>query len=125
MDDFTWGNTRLVIGEGGNKKVIMNDDEKFDESMIPLKKFSGKCRYLPSALVIYFPVSQSTRQKHGRLALVIRTKLTRQRSANLARDCHHHHGQNRHGIITKPHNRAITTAIRTSPSTTVPTRIYG
>ncbi len=41
MDDFSWGNTRLVIGEGGNKKVIMNDDEKYDDSMIPLKKFSG------------------------------------------------------------------------------------
>ncbi|KAH9947205.1 chitin synthase [Amylocystis lapponica] len=40
MDDFSWGNTRLVIGEGANKKVIVNDDEKFDESMIPLKKFS-------------------------------------------------------------------------------------
>ena len=41
MDDFSWGNTRLVIGEGNNKKVIMNDDEKFDDSMVPLKKFSG------------------------------------------------------------------------------------
>lgn len=41
MDDFGWGNTRLVIGEGNSKKVIMNEDEKFDESMIPLKKFSG------------------------------------------------------------------------------------
>ncbi|KZS98103.1 glycosyltransferase family 2 protein [Sistotremastrum niveocremeum HHB9708] len=40
MDDFSWGNTRLVIGEGANKKVIMNDDEKYDDSMIPLKKFS-------------------------------------------------------------------------------------
>ncbi|RPD67384.1 chitin synthase [Lentinus tigrinus ALCF2SS1-7] len=40
MDDFSWGNTRLVIGEGNNKKVIMNDDEKYDDSMIPLKKFS-------------------------------------------------------------------------------------
>ena len=43
MDDFSWGNTRLVIGEGSNKKVIMNDEEKYDESMIPLKKFSGMC----------------------------------------------------------------------------------
>ncbi|TFY68562.1 hypothetical protein EVJ58_g936 [Rhodofomes roseus] len=40
MDDFSWGNTRLVIGDGSNKKVVMNEDEKFDESMIPLKKFS-------------------------------------------------------------------------------------
>jgi hypothetical protein len=41
MDEFGWGNTRLVIGEGNSKKVLMNEDEKFDESMIPLKKFSG------------------------------------------------------------------------------------
>ena len=41
MDEFSWGNTRLVVGEGKDKKVIMNEDEKFDDSMIPLKKFSG------------------------------------------------------------------------------------
>ena len=40
MDDFSWGNTRLVIGEGNSKKVLMADDEKFDDSMIPYKKFS-------------------------------------------------------------------------------------
>ncbi|KAI6042199.1 glycosyltransferase family 2 protein [Pisolithus marmoratus] len=39
MDDFSWGNTRVVIGEGGNKKVLMNEEERFDESVIPLKKF--------------------------------------------------------------------------------------
>ena len=58
MDEFGWGNTRLVIGEGKDKKVIVNDDEKFDDSMIPLKKFSGmskKCQcklYRPSHLVV-------------------------------------------------------------------------
>jgi len=41
MDEFGWGNTRLVIGEGKDKKVIITEDEKFDDSMIPLKKFSG------------------------------------------------------------------------------------
>ena len=46
MDEFGWGNTRLVIGEGKDKKVIMNEDEKFDDSMIPLKKFSGTTWYL-------------------------------------------------------------------------------
>jgi len=35
MDDFSWGNTRIVIGDGGNK-VVINKDEWFDESMIPL-----------------------------------------------------------------------------------------
>ena len=41
MDDFGWGNACLIIGEGSSKRVMMNEDEKFDESMIPLKKFSG------------------------------------------------------------------------------------
>jgi chitin synthase len=40
MDEFSWGNTRVVIGEGKDKKVITNEDEKFDDS-IPVKKFSG------------------------------------------------------------------------------------
>ncbi|KIY65055.1 glycosyltransferase family 2 protein [Cylindrobasidium torrendii FP15055 ss-10] len=40
MDEFSWGNTRLIVGEGKEKKVIINEEEKFDESMIPLKKFS-------------------------------------------------------------------------------------
>ncbi|KAF8505143.1 chitin synthase-domain-containing protein, partial [Gautieria morchelliformis] len=40
MDDFSWGNTRLVIGESNSKKVMIADDEKLDDSMIPLKKFS-------------------------------------------------------------------------------------
>jgi hypothetical protein len=31
-----WGNTRIVVGDGGNKKVVMSEDEWFDESMIPL-----------------------------------------------------------------------------------------
>lgn len=48
MDDFSWGNTRLVVGEGSSKKVIVNEEEKYDESMIPLKKFSGT---LPIAVV--------------------------------------------------------------------------
>lgn len=52
MDDFSWGNTRLVIGEGSNKKVIMNDDEKYDDSMIPLKKFSGMWTFLRMTLYV-------------------------------------------------------------------------
>ncbi|KAG1772101.1 glycosyltransferase family 2 protein [Suillus occidentalis] len=40
---FPWGNgnTRIVISDGGNKKVVMNENEQFDESMIPLKKYSN------------------------------------------------------------------------------------
>ena len=41
MDDFSWGNTRVVVGEGKDKIIQMPEDEYFDDSMIPLKKFSG------------------------------------------------------------------------------------
>ncbi|OJA16108.1 hypothetical protein AZE42_09030 [Rhizopogon vesiculosus] len=40
--DFFWENTRIDISDGGNKKVVMNEDERFHQSMIPLKKFSDK-----------------------------------------------------------------------------------
>ncbi|PWN53759.1 hypothetical protein IE53DRAFT_108130 [Violaceomyces palustris] len=41
MDDFSWGNTRIVVGEKGNKKIVAGtDDEPYDDSMIPVKKFS-------------------------------------------------------------------------------------
>lgn len=41
MDDFSWGNTRVVVGEGKHKKVLAdNDDEGFEPSMIPLRKFA-------------------------------------------------------------------------------------
>ncbi|CAO1625037.1 unnamed protein product [Parajaminaea phylloscopi] len=41
MDDFSWGNTRIVVGEKGNKKIIAGtDDEPYDDSMIPLVRFS-------------------------------------------------------------------------------------
>ncbi|KAJ2967030.1 hypothetical protein NQ176_g9864 [Zarea fungicola] len=38
MDDFAWGNTRVVAGEKG-KKVVVSDEGKFDPSSIPRKKW--------------------------------------------------------------------------------------
>jgi chitin synthase len=39
FDDFSWGNTRVVVGDK-KKQIIVADDEKFDEKMIPVKKWS-------------------------------------------------------------------------------------
>ena len=39
MDKSGWGNTYLL--EKQEKKVVMNNDEKFDDSTIPLEKFGG------------------------------------------------------------------------------------
>ncbi|KAL8293707.1 hypothetical protein RQP46_000408 [Phenoliferia psychrophenolica] len=40
FDDFTWGSTRVVVGEGKSKKVITSEEEAFDESSIPMIKFA-------------------------------------------------------------------------------------
>ncbi|KXN87631.1 Chitin synthase 8 [Leucoagaricus sp. SymC.cos] len=39
MDDFSWGQTRIVLGESG-KKVVVHDEGKFDPRAIPLKSWS-------------------------------------------------------------------------------------
>lgn len=38
MDDFSWGNTRLVTGESGNQ-VLISDEGKFDPDSIPKKRW--------------------------------------------------------------------------------------
>ncbi|KAF2723368.1 glycosyltransferase family 2 protein [Polychaeton citri CBS 116435] len=39
QDDFSWGNTRIVIGEKGMKKVVAQEDEGFDPRSIPLQRW--------------------------------------------------------------------------------------
>ncbi|KAK5682796.1 hypothetical protein LTS10_005926 [Elasticomyces elasticus] len=38
MDDFSWGNTRMINGENG-KQVLVSDEGKFDPASIPKKKW--------------------------------------------------------------------------------------
>ncbi|KAJ3168219.1 hypothetical protein HDU88_001658 [Geranomyces variabilis] len=40
MDDFSWGNTRVVIGDKGKKMVYASDAQPFDPSVIPMKKWA-------------------------------------------------------------------------------------
>lgn len=39
FDDFSWGNTRMVVGDKGDKKYAPADEEKFDPKCIPRKKW--------------------------------------------------------------------------------------
>lgn len=39
QDNFTWGNTRIVIGEKGDKRVIAVEDEGFDPRSIPQQRW--------------------------------------------------------------------------------------
>ncbi|KAJ6160841.1 Chitin synthase 8 [Penicillium chermesinum] len=38
MDDFSWGNTRIITGEKG-RKVVISDEGKFDPNSIPKKRW--------------------------------------------------------------------------------------
>ncbi|KAK1077353.1 hypothetical protein LTR33_008157 [Friedmanniomyces endolithicus] len=38
MDDFSWGNTRMINGESG-KQILVSDEGKFDPTSIPRKKW--------------------------------------------------------------------------------------
>lgn len=39
QDDFSWGNTRVVIGETGTKQIVAVDEEVFDPRTIPLLRW--------------------------------------------------------------------------------------
>ncbi|KAH7257854.1 chitin synthase-domain-containing protein [Fusarium tricinctum] len=55
QDNFSWGNTRVVIGERGDKQVVaLDDDEGFDPSSIPLQPWGE-----------YVPTNQSFTQDHN------------------------------------------------------------
>ncbi|KAJ2359062.1 hypothetical protein GGF43_000383 [Coemansia sp. RSA 2618] len=39
MDDFSWGNTRIVVGDDGKRQIFVKDEEPFDPSEIPMKSW--------------------------------------------------------------------------------------
>ena len=39
QDDFSWGNTRVVVGEKGMKKLVLTEDEGFNPKSIPLQRW--------------------------------------------------------------------------------------
>ncbi|KAJ2475580.1 hypothetical protein EV174_005222, partial [Coemansia sp. RSA 2320] len=40
MDDFSWGNTRIVVGEDGKRQIFVRDEEPFDPDEIPMKTWA-------------------------------------------------------------------------------------
>jgi chitin synthase len=39
QDNFSWGNTRIVVGEKGGKQIIQENDDGFDPRSIPLQRW--------------------------------------------------------------------------------------
>ncbi|KAJ2147877.1 hypothetical protein EV176_001884 [Coemansia sp. RSA 451] len=54
MDDFSWGNTRVVVGDG-KRKLIVKDDKPFDPKSIPQRKWSEYESDLMAAGVLNAP----------------------------------------------------------------------
>ncbi|KAJ2297290.1 hypothetical protein IWW55_004843, partial [Coemansia sp. RSA 2706] len=54
MDDFSWGNTRVVVGDG-KRKLIVKDDKPFDPASIPQRKWMEYEAELNSAGVLNAP----------------------------------------------------------------------
>ncbi|KAI9807641.1 MAG: hypothetical protein M1825_005582 [Sarcosagium campestre] len=44
QDNFSWGNTRIVLGEKGNKQVVAIEDEGFNPRSIPLQRWDDYAR---------------------------------------------------------------------------------
>ncbi|KAK9328806.1 chitin synthase-domain-containing protein [Lipomyces starkeyi] len=41
QDNFSWGNTRIVVGERGSKQIVAVDDDGFDERSIPMQTWEA------------------------------------------------------------------------------------
>ncbi|KAJ1989979.1 hypothetical protein EDC05_004331 [Coemansia umbellata] len=54
MDDFSWGNTRVVVGDG-KRKIIVEDDKPFDPESIPQRRWMEYERELATAGVLNAP----------------------------------------------------------------------
>ncbi|KAL8917759.1 MAG: hypothetical protein Q9172_005696 [Xanthocarpia lactea] len=39
QDNFSWGNTRIVIGEKGNKQIVALEDDDFNPRSVPLQRW--------------------------------------------------------------------------------------
>jgi chitin synthase len=66
MDDFSWGNTRVVTGEQG-RKIVITDEGKFDPASIPHKKWEEYQAELWEAQTIHddrSEVSYGTKSYH-------------------------------------------------------------
>ncbi|KAJ2327021.1 hypothetical protein GGH92_010132, partial [Coemansia sp. RSA 2673] len=54
MDDFSWGNTRVVVDDG-KRKIIINDDKPFDPASIPQRRWMEYEKELAVAGVLNAP----------------------------------------------------------------------
>jgi hypothetical protein len=45
MDSYSWGQTRTIEGDGKDKKMLVEADDYFEDSMIPLERFQGELAF--------------------------------------------------------------------------------
>lgn len=62
FDDFSWGNTRIVVGDKGKKKAVGPEEGKFDPDTIPTKYWSE----YEQEMLEEWQENQSNCSKHSR-----------------------------------------------------------
>ncbi|KAG0747559.1 hypothetical protein G6F57_001697 [Rhizopus arrhizus] len=65
FDDFSWGNTRVVVGEKGKKVAVVADEGTFDPKSIPTMKWSDYEQQLLSEDQWSDNISHSSGYTHG------------------------------------------------------------
>ncbi|KAJ2778521.1 hypothetical protein H4R18_004547 [Coemansia javaensis] len=112
MDDFSWGNTRVVVGDG-KRKIIVEDDKPFDPASIPQRRWMEYEKELAVAGVLNAPPPNmnpraGSSKEDDRLSLYSSQSgggggahLSRAESA-LAFAHHHHHPQSMYGSPVMP-----------------------
>lgn len=93
FDDFSWGNTRVVVGDK-TKQIIVTDDEKFDEKMIPLKKWAVYEQEMWETKTLRSEVSSISHRSD--LYSYAESQARSCTSSQYHRHNHHHHHHHRH-----------------------------
>ncbi|KAG2217180.1 hypothetical protein INT45_013192 [Circinella minor] len=84
FDDFSWGNTRVVVGDK-KKQIIVTEDEKFDDKMIPMKKWEQYEQELLETKSIESDETKLTNYTYNTRAASYRTKEEEAEKENLPR----------------------------------------
>lgn len=67
QDNFTWGNTRIVIGETRGNQIVANEDEGFDPRSVPLQRWDdyAAANNLPGRRGISGNMEKSYQDEYG------------------------------------------------------------
>ncbi|KAJ1912651.1 hypothetical protein H4219_005522 [Mycoemilia scoparia] len=80
FDDFSWGNTRVVVGEG-KRKMVISDDKEFDPNSIPQRRWQEYEQELAMLGLLNAPPPNMNLTPHDEDRMSMVSRLSRPMSA--------------------------------------------